>query len=90
MPVRAALFDLGDTLIFQAHQPNEAALYEAMAAQVRPLLKQWNTKIGVLRLLSDLYQAVEAAQSERRGAGTGSRWTVRYAGRASRPWIRGI
>ncbi len=66
MPVRAVLFDLGDTLIFQAHQPDEAALYEAMATQVRPLLKEWNAGIDIVRLLSDLYQAVEVAQSERR------------------------
>ncbi len=69
MPVRAVLFDLGDTLIFQAHQPDEAALHEEMAAEVRPLLKEWNTEIDVLGLLSDLYQAVEVAQSERRSRG---------------------
>lgn len=69
MPVRAVLFDLGDTLIFQAHQPDEAALYEAMAAQVRPLLEEWDAGIDAVRLLSDLYQAVEEAQSGRRSRG---------------------
>ncbi len=69
MPVRAVLFDFGDTLIFQAHQPDEAALYEAMATQVRPLLKKWNTEIDVVGLLGDLYQAVEASQNERRARG---------------------
>ena len=56
MPVRAVLFDFGDTLIFQAHQPDEAALYEAMAAQVRPLLKKWKTEIDAVGLLGDLYR----------------------------------
>lgn len=69
MPVRSVLFDLGDTLIFQAYQPDEAALYEAMAAQVRPLLKEWGAEAEAIPLLSDLYQAVEEAQTERRSRG---------------------
>ncbi len=38
MPVRAILFDLGDTLIFQPHQPNEDELYAARRQERRLLL----------------------------------------------------
>ena len=38
MPVRAILFDLGDTLIFQQRQPNEDELYAAPRSEHRPLL----------------------------------------------------
>jgi len=69
MPVRAVLFDFGDTLIFQAHQPDESALYNAMAAQVEPLLREWGAQIDTRTLLRDLYQAVEEAQTERRARG---------------------
>ncbi len=71
MPVRAALFDLGDTLIFQSRQPNEHELYAAMAAQVRPLLQSWHVPdaLDAVPLVRDLCQAVEAAQPERRERG---------------------
>ena len=69
MPVRAVLFDFGDTLIFQAHQPDETVLYGTMADQVRPLVMEWETKLDLLPLLRDLYQAVEEAQGERRSKG---------------------
>ena len=71
MPVRAVLFDLGNTLIFQAHQPNEGEPYAAMAARVRPLLQSWHVPgaFDALPPLRDLYHAVEAAQPERRARG---------------------
>ena len=69
MAIRAVLFDLGDTLILQAHDPDEDALYSAMAAQVAPLLRQWEAKLDAFALLRDLYRAVEEAQSERRSRG---------------------
>ncbi len=69
MSVRAVLFDFGDTLIFQAHQPDENVLYRAMAEQVRPLLQQWGSELDAIALLRDLYDAVEEAQHERRSRG---------------------
>ncbi len=69
MAVRAVLFDFGDTLIFQAHDPDEDALYGAMAKQVTPLLRQWETELDAFALLRDLYRAVEEAQGERRARG---------------------
>jgi putative hydrolase of the HAD superfamily len=69
MAVRAVLFDLGDTLIFQAHQPDETALYSAMVEQVTPLLQQWGAGLDPFPLVRDLYQAVEEAQQERRSRG---------------------
>ena len=71
MPVRAVLFDLGDTLIFQAHAPDRAALFSKMAEQVRPLLDSWRVAlpIDLATLLSDVSRAVETAQPARRARG---------------------
>lgn len=69
MAVRAVLFDFGDTLIFQAHQPDEHVLYGTMAEQVTPLLQQWGTALDAFALLRNLYRAVEEAQRERRPRG---------------------
>lgn len=71
MPVRAVLFDLGDTLIFQAHAPDRAALFSSMASQVQPLLDSWNVRLPVdlATLLSDISRATETAQPARRARG---------------------
>jgi HAD superfamily hydrolase (TIGR01509 family) len=71
MVVRALLFDLGDTLIFQAHQPDDETLYRAMADHVGPLLATWDLRprLGLPALLRELYAAVEAAQPGRRARG---------------------
>lgn len=70
MAVRAVLFDLGDTLMFKAHDPNERELYERMAARVRPLLEAWGSRtIDAPSLLRDLYGAVDAALPRRRAQG---------------------
>ncbi len=69
MAVRAVLFDFGDTLIFQAHDPDEDALYGAMAEHVTPLLRQWGSELDAFTLLHELYGAVEEAQHERRARG---------------------
>ena len=72
MTVRAVLFDLGDTLIFQAHRPEDARLYARMAEQARPLLQSWGLgrqHLDLPALLRDLYRAVETAQPERRARG---------------------
>ena len=68
MAVRAVLFDLGDTLIFQAHQPDPAVLFPASAARVQPLLDKWNVRLSVdlATLLAEVYRAVEIAQPVRR------------------------
>lgn len=71
MTARAVLFDLGDTLIFQAHSPDEERLYHDMAAAVRPLLDRWGvgTELDLPTLLGELMEAVRAAQPERRARG---------------------
>jgi putative hydrolase of the HAD superfamily len=71
MPVRAVLFDLGDTLIFQAQKPNARRLYAAISTRVRPLLRAWHISDGfdVNSFLADLYLAVETAQPGRRANG---------------------
>lgn len=55
MPVRAILFDLGDTLIFQPHQPNEDALYATPRRERRPLLA------AVLYVMSGESRVIRAA-----------------------------
>ena len=71
MSVRAVFFDLGDTLIFQAHEPGRERLVAAMTAQARPLLQSWGAAPGVdlTSLLGELHDAVAAAQPLRRAAG---------------------
>jgi putative hydrolase of the HAD superfamily len=69
--VRAVLFDLGDTLIFQARQPDDASLWAQMATQVQPLLDAWAapSEIDIVSLLRELFEAVETAQPEWRARG---------------------
>ena len=71
MPVRAVLFDLGDTLIFQAHKPDPAELFTKMADQVQPLLDSWQAVLPVdlATLLSEISRAIEMAQPGRRARG---------------------
>lgn len=68
MTVRAVLFDLGDTLIFQAHQPDPSVLFPICARRVQPLLDEWNVRLSIdlAALLTEIYRAVEVAQPVRR------------------------
>lgn len=70
MPVRAVLFDLGNTLIFQAHAPDRERLSALIAAQVDPLLRSWGvTSLDTAALVAELFSAIEAAQPIRRQQG---------------------
>ena len=71
MPARAVLFDLGDTLIFEARAPDDATLYDMMTQRVRPLLRQWNVQqiFDLPALLRELYRAVDTAEPARRERG---------------------
>lgn len=70
MVVRAVLFDLGDTLIFQAREPDRSELYALMAKHVAPLLRSWGAeRVDAVALLHDLYGAVDVAQPARREQG---------------------
>lgn len=71
MKAQAVLFDLGDTLMFQARQPNRDGLFAKMTSQVRPLLERWRASaaLDVPGLLRELYDAVETAQPEWRARG---------------------
>jgi HAD superfamily hydrolase (TIGR01509 family) len=68
MAVRAVLFDLGDTLIFQAHAPDPRALFPPIAARIQPLLDEWRVKLpfDLASLLEEIFRAVEIAQPARR------------------------
>jgi HAD superfamily hydrolase (TIGR01662 family) len=63
--------DLGHTLAFQAHLPDEDELFGQMAAQVRPVLSRWreSNAVDLRALLQDLFGALEPAQEERRARG---------------------
>lgn len=71
MKPRAVFFDLGDTLIFRAHEPDYDLLYAAMADQLAPLLRSWNAteRLDVAALLPELFRAIDAAQPGRRAKG---------------------
>ena len=71
MAVRAVLFDLGDTLIFQAHEPDPTLLFTTIAQQVQPLLDSWRVTLPVdlPAMLKEIYRAVETAQPGRRARG---------------------
>lgn len=71
MSIRAVLFDLGDTLIFEAREPDGDRLYGRMAQQVLPLLRAWRAddRVDAAALLRDLYDAVHTAQPLRREQG---------------------
>lgn len=71
MQLKAVFFDLGDTLIFQAHAPDRTVLFSAMAIQVQPLLDEWDVALPVdlATLLNEISLAVEVAQPARRERG---------------------
>lgn len=70
MPVRAVLFDLGDTLLFQARPPNPTHLYSRMATAVRPILDGWGAgHLDAQALVRDIDDAVGIALPERRAEG---------------------
>ena len=71
MTVRAVLFDLGETLIFEAHPPSEEQVFGAMADALRPLFDRWGIAghLDVIAFLGDLHAALDVAQRERRARG---------------------
>lgn len=71
MPMRAVLFDLGETLIFEAHIPSEEKVFGVMAGRLRPLFKAWGIAghLDVIAFLADLHAALDVAQRERRARG---------------------
>jgi putative hydrolase of the HAD superfamily len=71
MTIRAVLFDLGDTLIFQAHAPDPQVLFSEVAKRVRPLLDSWDAALAIDlgTLLNEIFLAIEAARPARRAQG---------------------
>ena len=71
MPIRAVLFDLGHTLVFEARKLEEKELYARIAESVRPLLQAWGVEeqMDAPALLRDLYGAIQAARRERLARG---------------------
>ena len=68
MTVRAVLFDLGETLIFEAHIPGEEQVFAVMADRLRPLFQTWGIAgdLDVIAFLRDLHDALDVAQRQRR------------------------
>jgi HAD superfamily hydrolase (TIGR01509 family) len=69
--VHAVLLDLGDTLLFQSHRPEEKDLHAQVAKRVRPLLRSWGVdkRFDAVSLVRDLYRGIEASESEHREPG---------------------
>lgn len=65
MTVRTVLFDLGDTLLFQARRPEEEDFYDRVEARVRPLLRSWGVdeRFDAKPLVRALYRGIEASES---------------------------
>lgn len=66
------VFDLGNTLWFEAWRPNEDDIWHMEAESVRPLLERWGVTPSILLedLLRDIWQAYELAFHHERARGT--------------------
>ncbi len=71
MTVRAVLFDLGDTLLYQARRPKEEDFHERVAERVNPLLRSWGVdeRFDAKSMVRSLYQGIEATESEQHEPG---------------------
>lgn len=71
MTVRAVIFDLGNTLWFEARRPNEDDIWRREAEAVRPLLTEWGISLDVRLedLLRDIWNAYELAFTHERARG---------------------
>ncbi len=71
MQVRAVLFDLGHTLVFEAQRPEEDDVYDRVAHRVGPLLDTWgvSVRLDTKALVRDLYQAIREAEPQREALG---------------------
>lgn len=68
----AVVFDMGNTLWFEAWRPAESDIWRLEAEAVRPLLERWDVTPAILLedLLRDIWQAYELAFHHERARGT--------------------
>jgi HAD superfamily hydrolase (TIGR01509 family) len=64
-PLKAVVFDLGNTLWFDAKRPDEDDIWRREAASVRPLLERWGIALPMPAedLVRDIWRAYELAWS---------------------------
>lgn len=72
MPLRAVVFDLGNTLWFQAKEPDLDYVYRLQAAAVAPLLDSWSIHVDepLEHLLREIWEAGEGADRRERARGS--------------------
>lgn len=70
LPIRAVVFDLGNTLWFEAHRPDEDEIWDLEAAGIRPLLDEWRIDLPIplddmVRDIWNAYMLAWAHEGER-------------------------
>ena len=77
-PVRAVVFDLGNTLWFQARSPDLDRVYRLQAEAVAPLLDGWGIRLAepLPRMLAQIWQAGEEADRREREIGSLKEWPL--------------
>jgi HAD superfamily hydrolase (TIGR01509 family) len=69
--VRAFVFDVGDTLWFEAKKPDEETIFALEAERVAPLLRQWRIALDepLAPILGEIWRAYETANDVERQRG---------------------
>lgn len=77
--VRAVIFDVGNTLWFQATNDIDR-VYSLQAEAVAPLLERWGMHVGepLLTILHEIWQAGEAADRRERERGSLKEWPLPF------------
>lgn len=77
--VRAVIFDVGNTLWFQATSDIDR-VYRLQAEAVAPLLDRWGIRVGepLLTVLDEIWQAGEAADRRERERGSLKEWPLPF------------
>ena len=77
--IRAVVFDVGNTLWFQARSDIDR-VYRLQAEAVAPLLERWGIRVGepLLTILDEIWQAGEAADRRERERGSLKEWPLQF------------
>lgn len=69
--VQAVIFDVGDTLWFEARRPPLSEIFALQAERIRPLLAAWGVRLEVRleEVMSDVWDAAEAAIAHEKDRG---------------------
>lgn len=72
LALEAVVFDVGNTLWFEAHAPDDDEIWRLEAAAVRPLLTEWRIELPVPAedFVRDVWRAYELAWARERDRGT--------------------